>query len=204
MLRSFSWSVLISLALAGCGDSGTADAGGGLDAGATADAGGGGSDASSDAGGGDDAGATDAGASDAGASDAGTADAGAPDAGAPDAGPPPDAGPTCSYIDLDIWIADCTGGPTYVRRWNDLDGRCPDYFTVGPTRYSTLMDALSMNGCDADCLRRAATSVSLLRCGRRTGYISFEDPEMDCDPLLETPDGLYGSVEEWNAAHPCP
>lgn len=202
MLRTLSF-LLISLSLAGCGDSGTTDAGSGLDAGGS-DAGGGSADAGGSDAGGADAGAADAGdGSDAG-SDAAVADAAIADAAIADAGPPPDAGPTCSYIDLDIWISDCTGGPTYVRRWNDLDGRCPDYFTVGPTRYATLMDALSMNGCDPDCLRAAATSVSLLRCGRRTGYISFEDPDMDCDPLLETPDGLYGSVEEWNAAHPCP
>ncbi|MCA9604545.1 MAG: hypothetical protein KC619_03050, partial [Myxococcales bacterium] len=115
-----------------------------------------------------------------------------------------DAG-ACAYLDLDLWISDCGSGHAYVRRWTDTGSAgCPDYYTVGSARYATLADALSMNGCDPDCLRAAAMSVTLLRCGVRTGYITYRDPEMDCDELLETPDGLYGSVAEWNTAHPCP
>ncbi len=199
------------LMLGGCGDGSTTDAGtpadaaAGMDAGVSPDAGGSTDAATPDAGGSIDAG----GPTDAGATDAATTAAGTMTDAGTDAGGPTDAGTDaggCDYLDFDIWITDCGSAHPYVRRWTDIGGAsgCPDYFTIGGTRYATLADALASMSCDSDCLRRAAMSVTLLRCGVRTGYITFEDPEMDCDDLLETPDGLFRSREEWDAAHPCP
>lgn len=199
-----SW--VLSLALVGCGDvSGGEDAGGAADAGQPADAGA--RDAAmDDAAIDDDAGPADAGARDAGGIDAGTddagvdggpADGGGGDAGAPDGG-------ACSYLDLGLWIGDCGGSHTYIRHWTDTGGVCPEYFTVGSARYDTLEAAMSTHSCERSCLRAASTSVSLIRCGVRTGYIVYRDEGEDCPELLETPDGLFESVEAWDDAFPCP
>jgi hypothetical protein len=151
-----------------------------------------------------DAGSADAASLDAGA-DAMVADAMVADAMIADAGTPDGGG--CDYLDFDIWIGICAGTDRYIRRFQNVAGTttgCPDFYRIGTTRYESLADALTAQSCDPGCLRAVATSVTLLRCGVRTGYIVFEDREMDCEPVYETPDGLFPSVEAWNAAHPCP
>ena len=185
----------------GDGDAGPADAGtpdgGALDAGSL--------DAGPRDGG---PGPQDGGAGDGGASDGGSADGGSADGGPSDAAPSDDAGAvdggSCSYLDLELWIGDCAGGYSYIRRWTDTDGVCPEYFTVGSTRYETLEEALSTSACEAECLRHPSTSVSLIRCGVRTGYIVYRDEGEDCPSLLETPDGLFESADAWDEAFPCP
>ena len=167
-------------------------------------------DSASVDGGSADASIVDAGAAaDASRLDGGAAiDAGRADAGASaDAGSAIDGGATCDYLDLDIWIVSCGGRNLYARRFTVPSGAtaaCPDYFTLGSTRFDTLADALASQTCQTDCLRAASTSVTLLRCGRRTGYIVFRDAEGSCPDVYETPDGLFGSAAEWDAAFPCP
>ncbi len=131
------------------------------------------------------------------------------DAFEPDAGEPGDAGMDagCGYLDLGIFIADCASGYVYVREWSgtgefDPD-LCPTYYTVGATRFDTLEAALASDSCDPECLRGAGMSVTLLRCGRRTGYIVYRDRGEDCDDAYETPDGIFPSIEAWDEAHPC-
>ena len=206
----FSW-LLVLAPLAGCGgpegtaDGGARDGGGALDAGAM-DAGPAPSDAAPA-----DAALTDAAPADAARTDAAPADAALTDAAPADAAltdaAPTDAGVTCDYLDLDVWITTCGTGYVYVRRFAPIEApasACPEYYVLRGMRYDDLRAALTAGGCDAACLRRAATSVSLLRCGVRTGYIVFEDAEDDCEPVYETPDGLFPSIEAWNEAHPCP
>ncbi|MBX3271751.1 MAG: hypothetical protein KF729_15900 [Sandaracinaceae bacterium] len=205
---SFSW-VLFSVALAGCGGAQGGEDGGARDAGGTLDAGamdGGALDASAPA----DAAPQDAASSDAApsdaSSDAASSDAASSDAASSDAAAS-DGGVECDYLDFDVWITDCGAGYVYVRRFAPIDApasACPEYYTLRGVRYDDLPAALAAGGCQPECLRRAATSVTLLRCGVRTGYIVFEDAEDDCEPVYETPDGLFPSVEAWNEAHPCP
>lgn len=157
---------------------------------------------------GDDAGADASALDDAGAADAAVTDSGGTsDTGLSDAGGSLDAGTSCDYLDLDIWIVSCGGRDLYARRFTVPSGAtaaCPDYFTLGTARFDTLAEALASQSCESDCLRAAGTSVSLLRCGRRTGYIVYRDPDGSCPDVYETPDGLFGSVAEWDAAFPCP
>ena len=152
---------------------------------------------------------TDAGIRDAGRADAGS-DAGAVrlDGGA-DAGP--DAGLDCAYLDLNDFIADCSGRYTRLREWTATASgvtaeQCPPYWTIeGRTgQLPSAEAALSGSSCDPDCLRGASTSFSILRCDRRSGYIQYEDREGDCEAAIDTPDGIFDSVESWNLAAPCP
>ncbi|MEO0325019.1 MAG: hypothetical protein AAF447_18810 [Myxococcota bacterium] len=198
---------LVTLLLLGCASGSTR-----LDAGAGDDAGPGG--------GPDDAGRDDASLPDAGDEDAfGDAgqeedageedDAGQEDDAFVDAGPDlgRDAGPECAFLDLTIFLVPCGSGESYLRHWtptSESPASCDDYWTLGRARFPTREAALTSDGCDATCLRQPSTSVTLLRCGRRTGYIEYRDAEDDCAPLLETPDGLFESVEAWNEAAPCP
>ena len=123
------------------------------------------------------------------------------DAPAVDAGPGTDAG--CTYLDEPI-IVSCGGAFRYVRAWSapEGDAACPRYATgTDGTRYATLSEAIAGSACDGMCVWRAATSVTLLRCGRRTGYIEFAAD--GCDPVFETPDGIFRTIAEWDAAAPC-
>ena len=109
------------------------------------------------------------------------------------------------------YVSDCGGAPTYVREIaafsesGGTDEDCPRFFLVGadPTHYATLEEAIASASCDAECVRWPATSVSFEHCGFRDGYITFEDPEEDCDEIYETTDGLLTSIEEY-MNRPCP
>jgi hypothetical protein len=115
-----------------------------------------------------------------------------------------DADPVvCEYLDLNIYIVDCAGGSQYLRQFVDIAGNpadaCPDYWVPGDSfiDYDTAEDALAADNCDLDCLRAASTSVSALRCDRRTGWITFRDAEDDCADVYEFADGFFESVEAW-------
>jgi hypothetical protein len=181
-------------------DAGPADAGD-LDAGAT-DGG------DLDAGPADDAGDLDAGATDGGDLDAGPTDAGSPDAGdRPDLGDRcdevPAPGSTCAHLD-DPYIVRCGDRYRYVRQWTDATSDACRPFATDPDgkRYADLAAAAACAGCDETCILRASTSVTLLRCGRRTGYIEFTAD--GCESVIETPDGIFRDVDAWNEAVPCP
>ena len=185
--------VLLLLCGVGCSESTAPDAGSDVDASAATDSG-------IDAGRESDAG-IDAGA------DGGGSDAGAETDGGRDAGTGPDAGSDagdCTYLDLSIWISDCGDGYQYVRRWTDTGGVCPEYYTIDGMRFPTLEEALASKTCTPDCLRAPSTSVTVLRCGHRSGYIVYEDSDMSCPAVYETPDGLFESIAAWDAAAPCP
>jgi hypothetical protein len=112
----------------------------------------------------------------------------------------------CEYFDIDILLVDCNAQHLYLRRWTSLssDPNCPDYWTLeGQTQQFTSQGAaLQSASCDEDCVRHPATSVSLLKCGVKTGYIVYHSD--NCPDVLETPDGFFPSVAAWNAAVPCP
>jgi hypothetical protein len=179
----------------GNGSGGVANAGG-------ADASSGGSSGSSGAGAG--GGATGGAAGSAGSASGGSS--GSASGGA--AGQPSDAGSDsgCDYLDLDIYLVDCGTEHAYLRRWTDLSGNptCPDYWTLSgqSQQFPTQAAALASDNCDETCVRSASTSVSLLKCGVKTGYIVFHAE--GCPDVLETPDGFFSSVEEWNQQVPCP
>ena len=135
----------------------------------------------------------------------GDADA-APDAPEPDV-PEPDSGAECSYLDLSIWIVGCDGGYRYLREWTEIGGasprECPPYYTLGPDRFEDLESALESDACDDACLAAAATSVSYIRCGRRSGYIIYRSEGRDCPELYEFSEGIFESFEAYDEAHPC-
>jgi hypothetical protein len=124
------------------------------------------------------------------------------DAPASDAGASPDTG--CTYIDQP-YIVFCVEDYEYVREWSAIEGAaaCPPYATgTRGDRYATLAEAIAGSACEDACVWRAGRSVSLLRCGRRTGYIEYV--ASGCASLYETPDGIFRSLEEWDMAAPCP
>ncbi|MBK6690159.1 MAG: hypothetical protein IPG45_37185 [Deltaproteobacteria bacterium] len=142
--------------------------------------------------------------------DAGPADADAPDAddldAGPDAGPDAgDAGPLpCDYLDLQINLVQCPGGFQYLRGFEDLNGNpnCPPYWELGGNQYSTAPAAVSGQGCNSACIYQASTSVSLIDpCGRRNGYIIFT--ANGCPDIYEFSDGIFPSVEAWEAQLNC-
>lgn len=119
-----------------------------------------------------------------------------------------DTGAACSYLDLGIWIVECEGGYRYLREWTEFGGAppesCPTYYTLGPDRFDDAESALASGGCDPDCLAAATTSVSYLRCGRRSGYIIYRSDSPECPELYEFAEGIYESFEAYEEAHPCP
>lgn len=126
----------------------------------------------------------------------------ADDVGPLDAAAAPDTG--CTYLD-DPLIVRCADRYRYVRTWSAIEGSvsCPPYATgVDGARYATLEDAIAASSCDAECVWRASVSFTVLRCGHRSGYIEFRAE--GCDSVIETPDGIFASTEEWNEAAPCP
>lgn len=139
----------------------------------------------------------------------GSGDTGDPDVGA-DTGDDTsdDSGPdaACDYLDLDIVIVRCGGELRYVRTFRDLADTpgCPPYVRVqgSDVEYPDTDAAFSREDCDPSCVWRAGTSVSWLRCGRRSGYIVYRAD--GCDDLYEMPEGLFQSLQEHDAAHPCP
>ena len=80
-----------------------------------------------------------------------------------------------------------------------LLGLCPLLAVTG-----TVVNAIGLGAATILVLVCSNTSVSLLRCGVRTGYIVYRDDGEDCPELLETPDGLFESAAAWNEAFPCP
>lgn len=144
--------------------------------------------------------APDAADPDASPADADLLDAG-PDAG-PDAG---DAGPLpCDYLDLQINLVQCPGGFQYLRGFEDLNANpnCPPYWELGGNQYSSAAAAVSGQGCNSACIYQASTSVSLIDpCGRRNGYIIFT--ANGCPDIYEFADGIFPSVEAWEAQLNC-
>ncbi len=199
--------ILLSLSLghlAACGD----DDGPTTDSGADAVVVDGGDDAARDAG--DDAATTDAGddaATDAG-DDAGASDAG-DDAAAADAGDDADmrdAG--CTYLDSDF-ITDCDTGFQRLRHFVSTTGDaadCPEFYVLGGTRFDTFAEAMDSQSCVHECLRQARNSFTVLRCERRTGYISYQDFDgcRESAEVIDTADGIFRDSAEWNEAVPCP
>lgn len=190
--------VLAGLGACGGGDTNDGDAGSPIDAPRTDDAA-----SSDDAAAPMDAPSTDDGGVRADAPAEADAASAASDAGpSTDAGPSPDTG--CTYIDQP-YIVFCVEDYEYVREWTAIEGgaACPPYATgTRGDRYATLAEAIAGSACEDACVWRAGTSVSLLRCGRRTGYIEFVAD--GCASLYETPDGIFRSLEEWHMAAPCP
>lgn len=147
---------------------------------------------------GDDGGAMDASQDASEPSDAGddaSADAG--DDGGRDAG--------CMYLDS-LYYTDCETGFEAFRHFvsDTFPAECPDFYVIDGMRYDSSEEALASLRCEPSCLRTPRNSVTLLRCGRRTGYITFED-ETGCTPplILETPDGVFESADAWDRAAPC-
>jgi hypothetical protein len=114
----------------------------------------------------------------------------------------------CEFLDLDIRILDCNGDYKYLRGWTapfDTSGACVPYFTISgdDARYATADDAINTTDCSPDCQYVASTSVTWLYCGRRSGYIIYSTPDEACGDLYEMPEGIYTSIEAYEAANPC-
>lgn len=143
-----------------------------------------------------DGGADDAGAQDATPSDA-TVDGGPGDAAA-------DGGQPCDYLDLNLNIVLCPGGYEYLRGFEDLNQNpaCAPYWELRGNSYATSQAAIAGEGCGATCVYQASTSVSLIDpCGRRNGYIIYT--ASGCPDLYEFAEGLFPSVEAWEAQLNC-
>jgi len=163
--------------------------------------------------------------------DSGPSDAGGSDSG-DDAGEPvPDAGAAsgdggvdltcvdtaanapleCEYLDLDRVLVRCDGELTFAAGWGDYQREtCPRYWTLSGRRCGTLDAVIAESECASRCRWVAATSVSLVHCGRRTGYITFVsrlpdgEPDPECPVQYEFSDGWYESVEAWAEKNACP
>jgi hypothetical protein len=115
-------------------------------------------------------------------------------------------GPSCDYFELDTAIVACGDDYRYLRVFRDTIEApgCPDFVRIGasPTEYPDAVAAIAGEGCSDTCIWGPATSVTWLRCGRRSGYIVFRSPA--CNDLYEMPEGIFASLEDHDAAHPCP
>lgn len=120
----------------------------------------------------------------------------------------PDIAEECNYLDLGIVIVDCDGGYRYLRTWSDFElgaELCPLYYTItgDDARWASADEALESKVCTDTCAWSASNSVSWLRCGRRGGYILYRAADESCGVLYELPEGLFTSLDEYNAAYPC-
>lgn len=148
---------------------------------------------------GDDDGATDAGL-DAGATDAG----GGVDASRADAGTT-DAGPACDYVGVDEVVVRCDGDFTFVSYFSSTVESCDPFWGFSPEgpRFEDAASAIGSDpSCDADCQYDFSMSISRVYCGRRSGYevLTAEG----CPDVYRFDTGWYASVEEHDAANPCP
>ena len=143
------------------------------------------------------------------AGESGSSTGSRPDAG--DASPPspePDAATdastadaaTCGYEAAEQWVVDCANVPKKVTQLDSAT--CPDAYALGGAKYASLSQALAAQSCNPACVRKAFQAVMLLRCGKKTEFITYRAE--GCTDVIDTPDGLFRSVEEWNAAKPCP
>ncbi len=109
----------------------------------------------------------------------------------------------CGYLDTEIFLVTCGSKSLFLRRWtaNATSATCAEYWTLDGDQFSSKQLALASKTCDTKCLRAPSTSVSLMRCGIKTGYIKYS--AAGCGDLIDTPDGIFKSVEEWNAKAPC-
>lgn len=192
---SFSCLSLCLVCLAACGGStSTTDAG--TDAHLSTDAG---ADAS-----------VDASAPDSGAPDAAIAIDGGPGAdggSTPDGGASSDGGVACDYVGVDEVIVRCAGEYTFVSQFLSTVGppACPTFFgfDLDGARFESFEAAVASDpACDATCQYHFALSVSRIHCGHRDGYEVLR--ATDCPDVYRFAEGYYASVEEHDAAHPCP
>jgi hypothetical protein len=123
-----------------------------------------------------------------------------------DAALPPDADGGCSPVEIDNALVRCDGSFRMVSFFQDTVDRsaCADFVQVAgsPDRWPDVDAAVAALNCEAECRWVMAMSVSLVRCGRRTGYIEFRSET--CGSVFEFAEGLYPSVEAWEEANPCP
>jgi hypothetical protein len=115
------------------------------------------------------------------------------DAGAPDAA-------VCGYEAEEQWVVDCANVPKKVTELTSKS--CAKAYALGGAQYTSLAEALAAQACNASCVRKAFQAVMLLRCGKKTEYITYRAE--GCSDVIDTPDGMFRTVEEWNAAKPCP
>lgn len=129
-----------------------------------------------------------------------------------DTTPGNDTASACDYIDLGIFIVECSGELTYGRVWVDTQSSaaCPEYATLLGQQADSAADVIAAAGCEDACVYTPANSVTFLYCGRRTGYIVYKDEANGCADVYEmppwesNPGGLYDSVEAWQNENPCP
>ena len=115
------------------------------------------------------------------------------------------SGVECGYFDADNRLVRCSGEWVYTTRWQSFVDGCEPYYTIATSeeQFTSVEEAVAAKGCETECIWSAATSVSLVRCGVRTGYIIFNAVEGACDPVYEYPEGYFASPEEHAAAYPC-
>jgi len=111
---------------------------------------------------------------------------------------------TCDYLDTEIFLVTCGSKNLFLRHWtaNATGATCADFWTLDGKQFLSKQAALASKACDTKCLRAPAISVSLIRCGAKTGYIKYS--ATGCGDLLDTPDGIFKSLDDWNSKTPCP
>lgn len=135
-------------------------------------------------------------------------DASAPDSGAPpDGGVRSDGGVACDYVRVDEVVVRCAGEYTFVSQFLSTVGppACPTFFGFDPdgARFESFEAAVASNpACDATCQYHFDLSITRVYCGRRDGYEVLR--ATDCPDVYLFAEGYYASVEEHDAAHPCP
>jgi hypothetical protein len=111
----------------------------------------------------------------------------------------------CSYVAVDEVIVLCGTDYTFVSHFTSELSSCPPFYGFDPEgeQFSDSASAIASNtSCDATCQWHFASEVSRLHCGHRDGYEILS--ATGCDDVYRFSEGYYASVEEHDAANPCP
>ncbi|WP_437653428.1 hypothetical protein [Sorangium sp. So ce1182] len=114
----------------------------------------------------------------------------------------------CDYFSADERFFRCASGYEAVSHFtsSDDDPACASFysFSSSGTRYASFKEAAAGSGCDTTCIWHASTAVDSGRCGHRWGYTTLRADNQACPVLYKTDKGYYTSLEQYEAANPCP
>ena len=115
---------------------------------------------------------------------------------------------SCDYISTEERFFRCTSGYQAVSHFisSGDDPACASFysFSSSGTRYASFKEAAAGSGCDTTCIWHPYMAVDGLRCGHFWGYMTLRADNQGCPMLYSTDKGYYMSLEQYEAANPCP